>query len=397
MAMKATAVTGVCHFKPSVALPGGDERRGLTLKAIWQRTKSAAGRAGGAVKSVKPPSMPNVPRWLRVTFAWTVLVIGIAFIVGAGMEFAASGKMAKGVSIDGTSVSGMTRTQARQAIAGKLKPIQGPMELSFEGKGYLIDMKKVDYRVDEDEMIQDAFYVGKRSPGFLRIFRRLFAIPIHKDIPVQATCSKAKLKTVVDGIAEKVNRAPKSASISVATGAVVIDPARLGVRVRVDDTVKALEKSMPTPNRTVNIVADMIQPEIVDSDISKVVWIQQSSFTLTVYNRDQEVNSYKVAVGMPQYPTPNGKFHITYKERNPTWLPTSEWAKDKQGIPQPPGPNNPLGGYWMDLGGGIGIHATPFPKTVGERASHGCIRMEESDAAALFNAVKVGTPVFITD
>ena len=100
---------------------------------------------------------------------------------------------------------------------------------------------------------------------------------------------------------------------------------------------------------------------------------------------------------MPQYPTPNGHFYITYKEKNPTWLPTSEWAKDKQGIPQPPGPNNQLGGYWMDIGGGIGIHATPFPKSLGEQASHGCIRMDPTDAGTLFDQVKVGTPVFITD
>ena len=361
---------------------------------MWQRIKRAA---AGAVDTVKEWRMPRFPRWLRVVFAWTILVVAIAFLVGAGMEFVYSGKIAKGVTIDGTKVGGMTRKAAKQAVEKKVKPVTTDMALSFEGKDYPLDMKSIDFHLDIDGMVQEAFYVGKRSPGVLRIFRRLFGLGIDKNIPVETTCSKSRLKAAVTGIAKSVNRSPTSASISVSSGSPKIVPSKQGVRVKVDETVEAVRKALPTVNRTVNIVADMIQPEIVDSDIAKIVWIRQKTFTLYLYNREEEVNSFKIAVGMPQYPTPNGRFHITYKERNPTWLPTSEWAKDKQGVPQPPGPDNPLGGYWMDIGGGIGIHATPFPKSLGEQASHGCIRMAEEDAAVLFEAVKVGTPVFITD
>jgi L,D-transpeptidase ErfK/SrfK len=51
----------------------------------------------------------------------------------------------------------------------------------------------------------------------------------------------------------------------------------------------------------------------------------------------------------------------------------------------------------MDLGGGIGIHATPYENSLGSQASHGCIRMDPNDAGQLFNEIKVGTPVFIID
>ena len=49
----------------------------------------------------------------------------------------------------------------------------------------------------------------------------------------------------------------------------------------------------------------------------------------------------------------------------------------------------------MDLGGGLGIHETPFVKSLGSAASHGCIRMSNEGASTVFNAVNVGTPVFI--
>ncbi len=353
--------------------------------------------ASGAVKRARSLKRPGFPRWLRIAFAWTVLVVGLAFIVGASMEFIASGKISKGVTIDGAGVGGMTRAAAKQVVREKVKPITTDVQLTFEGKSYPVSLQAISFRVDVDGMVQDAFFAGKRSPGVVRVFRRLFAMGVNKDVGVKVKYSRKKLTSAVRDIAESVNRDPVNASISVSTGAPVISPDVKGVKVKVEATVDAVAKALPTAGRTIPLVADLIQPQIVDGDISKIVLIRQKLFTLFLYDREKEVNSYEIAVGMPQYPTPNGRFHITYKEKNPTWLPTSEWAKDKQGIPQPPGPDNPLGGYWMDIGGGIGIHATPFPKTLGEQASHGCIRMAEDDAAALFNAVNVGTPVFITD
>ena len=340
---------------------------------------------------------PNPPRAVRVAFAWTVLVLAVVLVVGAGMELVASGKINPGVKVDGVPVGGKTRAQARQVLENKIKPLDANVQLAFEGKQYAVDLKAIGFRIDMDGMVQEAFISGKQSPGLLRITRRLIGARTNRDVPVMISCDKAQIKARVKAIAAQVERHPTSASISIVSGEPNIVPSRMGVRVRVDDTVDAVLKALPTEKRQVGLVADLITPELVDSDIAKIIVIHQKQFRLYLYDRENEVNSFMVAVGMPQYPTPNGHFNITYKERNPTWLPTSEWAKDKQGIPQPPGPNNPLGGYWMDLGGGIGIHATPFPNSLGSQASHGCIRMASDDAGTLFNAVKVGTPVFITD
>jgi lipoprotein-anchoring transpeptidase ErfK/SrfK len=43
----------------------------------------------------------------------------------------------------------------------------------------------------------------------------------------------------------------------------------------------------------------------------------------------------------------------------------------------------------------VGIHGTPDPASIGYSVSHGCIRMHISEAEWLFNAVEVGTTVFI--
>jgi lipoprotein-anchoring transpeptidase ErfK/SrfK len=378
-----------------------DEKSGRKGRLSASAVKSALAKIGARLRGgpvrARDLRSPMFPRWLKVVCAWSVLAIGLAFLVGAGLELASSGRIAKGVTVDGVPVGGMTRDGARKVIEEKVKPVESDIVLTFEGKQYPIDLKAVDSHVDVDGMVQEAYLKGKRSPALLRITRRLLGSRVKSDVPVIVTFSGAKLKNCVTVIAGKINRKPTSASISVASGSPEVIPSRNGVRVRAEDTIRAVSKALPTVNRAVPIVIDPITPEVVESDIGKIVVIHQKEFRLYLFDHEREVNSYLIAVGMPQYPTPNGRFHITYKEKNPTWLPTSEWAKDKRGVPQPPGPDNPLGGYWMDLGGGIGIHATPFPKSLGEQASHGCIRMAPDGAEALFNAVKVGTPVFIID
>ena len=126
------------------------------------------------------------------------------------------------------------------------------------------------------------------------------------------------------------------------------------------------------------------------------VRIDLSERKLYLYGGDGKVTkTYRVAVGMPKYPSPVGNFRIINKAVNPTWNPPdSAWAAGMG--PVPPGPGNPLGTRWMGLNSpGIGIHGTPTSSSIGTAASHGCIRMLIPEAEDLFARVFVGTPVEI--
>lgn len=63
----------------------------------------------------------------------------------------------------------------------------------------------------------------------------------------------------------------------------------------------------------------------------------------------------------------------------------------------PPGPNTPVGVYWISLSApGFGIHGTPRPETIGRQESHGCFRMTNWDIVTLAAVVTSGTPVAVT-
>ena len=95
---------------------------------------------------------------------------------------------------------------------------------------------------------------------------------------------------------------------------------------------------------------------------------------------------YDVAVGKPATPSPRGEFTIISHVKNPTWYGPH--------IVVPPGKSNPLGTRWMGLSAkGYGIHGTNVPSSIGKSASHGCIRMRQSDLEELFEMVDIGVAV----
>ena len=111
---------------------------------------------------------------------------------------------------------------------------------------------------------------------------------------------------------------------------------------------------------------------------------------------DGMTSSFPVAIGRPGVPIPVGDSTIQRKRRDPTWRPTANQRREKPSLPRavPPGPNNPLGKFALDLGWpAIAIHGTNDPDSVGRQASGGCFRMLPADIETVFAAAEVGTPV----
>jgi len=103
---------------------------------------------------------------------------------------------------------------------------------------------------------------------------------------------------------------------------------------------------------------------------------------------------FPVAAGQPgkQWQTPIGSFLVVQMRKDPTWrVPGSirreEKAQGKKVVEEiDPGPNNPLGKYWIGLSAPvIGIHGTNHPSSVYSDRSHGCMRLRPNDIEALFN------------
>ena len=130
---------------------------------------------------------------------------------------------------------------------------------------------------------------------------------------------------------------------------------------------------------------------------------------LLVLDNGQERRRYAVAVGMPGWETPVGKFQVLEKTSQPVW------EHPATGVRIKPGPDNPLGSRWigfhrdcrgrkgfnglehLELKGCViaGFHGTPNRASIGRAVSHGCVRLYEENVQELFDLVQIGTPVTV--
>ena len=110
--------------------------------------------------------------------------------------------------------------------------------------------------------------------------------------------------------------------------------------------------------------------------------------------------TYPLGIGRLGRETPLGSTSIVAKRKDPVWVPPASIRAERPELPEavPPGPDNPLGNYAMNLGWpSYVIHGTNKPYGIGRRVSSGCIRMYPEDIERLFPLVEIGAPVTVVN
>ena len=121
--------------------------------------------------------------------------------------------------------------------------------------------------------------------------------------------------------------------------------------------------------------------------------VQLSERQLYVFRGETLATSFPIAVGKAGWETPTGTFEVSYMLENPGW--TNPFT----GEVMAPGPDNPLGerwiAFWTDGQNEIGFHGTPNRTSIGQAASHGCVRLYNEHIRELYDLVTPGTLVTV--
>ncbi len=127
--------------------------------------------------------------------------------------------------------------------------------------------------------------------------------------------------------------------------------------------------------------------DVEETIVTYSVAVDLSDHHLVVHNGRSVVLDTKVAVGAQATPTPSGLFYLT----------------ELLSVPDPAGPYGPyaygLSGHslvlqnFADGDGQLGLHGTDRPDLIGADATHGCVRLSNSDISKLEPLLPLGTPV----
>jgi L,D-transpeptidase ErfK/SrfK len=107
---------------------------------------------------------------------------------------------------------------------------------------------------------------------------------------------------------------------------------------------------------------------------------------------------FALAIGDEMDPSLIGEFRVGRKRVHPEWRPPASIRAEKPDLPDvvPPGPENPLGDYWLTIGSTTyGIHGTNNRWSIGREATHGCLRLYNDQIERLFKRTREGTRVHL--
>jgi len=133
------------------------------------------------------------------------------------------------------------------------------------------------------------------------------------------------------------------------------------------------------------------------------VEVDKSRQTVKAFGPSGElVAFFPATVGSEEKPTPSGSLKVVSADANPHYRYNPDYkfkgVKSRKAFTIKPGPNNPVGSYWIGLSAeGFGIHGTPNPSKVSKSESHGCVRLTNWDVGSLGSNIKKGTPVVFID
>jgi lipoprotein-anchoring transpeptidase ErfK/SrfK len=285
-------------------------------------------------------------------------------------------RIAEGVTVAGVAVGGMT---AEEAAAALYAFWQRPLVLTFKSRTWSPSPARVGASTDISAAVTQA----------------LAAAP-SQALTLPVVVNRTTLRAYVARRARELYRPARNSVVYLRNLRPYVTRGREGRKVLRWPTRYLILRELRAHERgPVEIQHAVLRPRTTRANFGPVIVIRRESHRLYLYNVMTFRASFGVATGMPQYPTPLGKFRIVSKVRWPWWYPPdAAWAAGAS--PVPPGVNNPLGTRWMGLSvGGVGIHGTPSAWSIGYSASHGCIRMRIPEAEWLFERVRIGTTVFI--
>ena len=341
------------------------------------------------------------------------LLVGLFLLasIGVGAGAAASylydrsqqDRIARGVSVQGIDIGGLSVTEARAILRRRLlPPVERKLILRHGHRRFRLTPAAIGFRLDIRGAVETALEASRRG-GFLhRVYRELRGRSLNLSIEPGVRYSPRLLAAFVRRVGRALATPPVAARFVPSLLRPRIVAARNGTAVRRSALAQEIAARLRDPDlpRSVAVPTHAIAAKPTTRALARkydsYISVSRGERRLRLFKRLRLVKTYVIAVGRIGLETPAGMYRVEDKQINPSWhVPKSPWAGSLAGEVIPPGPDDPLKARWLGFYDGAGIHGTDNLSSLGSAASHGCIRMAIPDVVQLYDAVPLHTPIYV--
>ena len=154
-------------------------------------------------------------------------------------------RIVNGVFIAGMDVSGKTAQEAQSLIDGyEVTKSDRPIHVDVNGVMVETNLKDLDYRIEENDVIDQAMKLGKSGNIFADYAEIKHIEAEHQTYDLSFTYSEAKLQKFVKKKCGKKAKKPKDATVKLVDGEIKYTKSRQGLSVDVDATVEEIKKQI---------------------------------------------------------------------------------------------------------------------------------------------------------
>jgi lipoprotein-anchoring transpeptidase ErfK/SrfK len=325
----------------------------------------------------------------------------VAGVLGAAVveDHADADVLLPGANVGGVDVGGYHSRTAVALVSREIAmPLLSPLVMAYGNRRWTLETAKM-ASVDTTGMVREAYAAGLRDRYVLdRVYHRVTAEPVPVRAELRFHFFDDRVQRFARTVRDAIDRPYIDAERLVVGTRIVISPSQTRRAMDLKRTSQRIRDALPKGVRRLRPAVKESKPRVTAAAFGRAILVIKSQRKLYLFDKDKLIRTFPIAVGQAQYPTPAGDWQIVEKRYMPTWTnPGDAWSA---GMPPsiPPGPSNPLGTRALDLdASGIRIHGTSNDFSIGEAASHGCMRMHMWDIERLYDMVQVGVPVFIRE
>jgi lipoprotein-anchoring transpeptidase ErfK/SrfK len=349
----------------------------------------------------------HAPARRRRAIAVVAVVAAVVVLAAGGAAYSAyryeqsrADRVLPGVTIAGVDVGGLTKAEAVTAVREAADEVlQRTVELRVGDRSWQVTLDELGQHSNAYSAVNRAMRLSESMGTFTRFWHRFNDEPVNEEIELELAGDE-RVDAVLGRIAHKVSVKPVSADITLEDGQVRFIKPKPGRALDFAEARRSVRAALRSGDAS-QVVLPMlkVKPKIGASNMPRTIVVRVDENKLYLYDGFKVIRTWAVATAMPGYTTPPGDWKLTRMAVNPTWYNPAldTWGASLPAV-VPGGPSAPMGTralYIDEAPGLIRIHGTPADSSIGTYASHGCIRMHNSEVEQLYEMVDVGMRVII--
>ena len=252
-------------------------------------------------KSNKTARKPPKGKILKVVG----LVLLIVLILGlpASFVFAYNNRIYPNIKIAGVQVGGMTRDEAKEALADKSKEFASePLNLVLDSQAVNPRLEELGISFDVDKAIESAYNIGRENKIKARLSQTWGLVKEGFRIELKIIVDEKKLDFYIDTLSNTITQKPVNATLSIQNGQVYLVPAKPGYGLNKSKLKQEIQEAIDRGDTKtkIELALEEIEPAVKDentaqaSDLTKK-YLSAAPITVTYSDKSWTADANEIA------------------------------------------------------------------------------------------------------